>query len=141
MDLLIFNLAVTPLVLVAASLAVRRWGAAVGGFLVGLPLTSVPVSVFLALERGPDFAVQATSGSLAATAAQAAFCLAYCRLAARGWLAAMTGASIAFACIAAVLQWSGLSQTWLFLVSVLALALRSEEHTSELQSLMRISYA
>src|SRR3546814_9146148 len=35
----------------------------------------------------------------------------------------------------------GLRVRWSFLVAVLAYELRSEEHTSELQSLMRISYA
>jgi hypothetical protein len=80
MSLVLFKLVISPLLLAVASLATRRWGAAVGGFLVGLPLTSGPVSVFLALEGGPTFAVQATAGSLAATAGQAGFCLAYAGL-------------------------------------------------------------
>lgn len=84
MDLLAFKLVATPLLLLAASLAVRRWGESAGGFIVGLPLTSGPISLFLALERGPAFAQQATAGSLAATAAQAAFGLAYCALAPHG---------------------------------------------------------
>jgi predicted alpha/beta hydrolase len=83
MDLLVFKLVVTPLLLLAASFASRRWGEAIGGFLVGLPLTSGPISVFLAVEHGPAFAAHATSGSLAATAAQAGFCVAYFRLAVR----------------------------------------------------------
>src|SRR5215218_6073961 len=33
-----------------ASLAVRRWGDAIGGWLVGLPLTSGPVAAFLAIQ-------------------------------------------------------------------------------------------
>ena len=66
MDLLLFKLVFTPLLLLAASLAARRWGEAVGGLLVGLPLTSGSVSVFLALEHGPAFAAQATAGSLVA---------------------------------------------------------------------------
>ncbi|AJG24388.1 hypothetical protein [Cupriavidus basilensis] len=121
MNLLVFKLIVTPLLLLAASVAVRRWGETVGGFLVGLPLTSGPISVFLALEHGSTFAEHATSGSLAATAAQVAFCLAYCRLATLGWPIALSGACVAFAVAATALQWSGLAQTGLFVVAMSAM--------------------
>jgi hypothetical protein len=123
MDLLIFKLVATPLLLLAASLAARRWGEAVGGLMVGLPLTSGPISVFLALEHGPAFAQQATAGSLVATAAQAAFCYAYCRLAPRGWPAALAGASATFAVVAVLLQSAALPEVGLFLVAILAAAL------------------
>ena len=122
MDLLAFKLVVTPLLLLAASLAVRRWGEAVGGFVVGLPLTSGPISLFLALERGPGFAAQATSGSLTATAAQAGFGLAYCALAKRGWLPALAGACAAFVAVAWPLQGSGWSPGVLFIVALGAMA-------------------
>ncbi|MFD1556930.1 hypothetical protein ACFSHT_15095 [Paraburkholderia silviterrae] len=121
MDLLVFKLVVTPLLLLAASLAVRRWGEAIGGFMVGLPLTSGPISVFLSLEHGPAFAAQATAGSLVATVAQVAFCLVYCRLASLGWRMALSGASVTFAVVAALLQWSGLQQTGLFLLAIVAI--------------------
>jgi hypothetical protein len=123
MDLLVFKLTLTPLLLAAASLAVRRWGEAIGGFLVGLPLTSGPVSVFLTLEHGPAFAAQAASGSLIATAAQAAFCVAYCRLAKRGSVLALAAASATFAVVAGFLQWSALPENALFLIAVLAILL------------------
>lgn len=123
MDLLVFKLVFTPLLLLGASIAARRWGEAIGGFLVGLPLTSGPISVFLTLEHGPAFAAQATAGSLVATIAQAAFCFAYCRLAPRGWLVALAGGSATFAVVASLLQWSELSQAGLFLIAVLAAVL------------------
>jgi hypothetical protein len=123
MDLLVFKLVATPLLLLAASLAVRRWGEAIGGLMVGFPLTSGPISVFLALEHGPAFAARATAGSLVATAAQAAFCLAFCRLAPRGWPAALAGACATFAVVAVLLQSAGLPETGLFLIAVLAVAL------------------
>ena len=50
------KLVVTPLFIAATTLVARRWGPGVGGWLAGFPLTSAPVSVFLALEQGPDFA-------------------------------------------------------------------------------------
>jgi hypothetical protein len=72
MFLLAVKLAVTPLMALAASLAARRWGDAIGGWLVGLPITSGPVAVFLAIEQGPAFAADAAAGSIAGVAAQAA---------------------------------------------------------------------
>jgi hypothetical protein len=123
MHLLVFKLVVTPLLLLAASIAVRRWGEAIGGLLVGLPLTSAPISVFLTLEHGPAFAAQATAGSLVATAAQALLCVVYCRLATLGWTIALAGASATFAVVAALLQWSALPENGLFFVAILAVAL------------------
>lgn len=118
MDLLVFKLVVTPLLLVAASLAVRRWGEAIGGLLVALPLTSGPISVFLAMEHGATFAAQATAGSLIATAAQALFCFAYFKLAPLGWGIALASACATFAAVAALLQHVPLSEISLFLVAV-----------------------
>jgi hypothetical protein len=123
MDLLAFKLVVTPLLLLAATAATRRWGEMLGGFIVGLPLTSGPISVFLALEHGPEFAVQATSGSLVATAAQAGFCIVYCSLATLGWPLALAGACATFTIAAALLHWSALPQTGLFLVAIVTIAL------------------
>jgi len=79
MSLLILKLVLTPLLIAAATLAARRWGPAVGGWLAGLPLTSGPVSVFLALEQGQAFAAQAARGTLLGLIAVAAFCVAYTR--------------------------------------------------------------
>ena len=52
MLLLVFKLLLTPLLIGLVSLAGRRWGPGVSGWLVGLPLTSAPVSLFLTLEQG-----------------------------------------------------------------------------------------
>ncbi|WP_293762341.1 hypothetical protein [uncultured Aquitalea sp.] len=123
MNLLVFKLIVTPLLLLCATLAVRRRGEALGGFMVGLPLTSGPISAFLALEHGQDFARQATTGSLTATVAQAGFCLTYCKLARRGCLPALGGACLAFTAIALLLRASGVGQTALFVMSAAAVSL------------------
>ncbi len=121
MDLLALKLTFAPILLAAATLAVRRWGEIVGGLLVGLPLTSGPISVFLALEYGPAFAVNAASGALIATCAQTVFCLAYCRLSAWGWKLALSGACAAFVLVAGLLQWAQPSQTSLFLLTIPAI--------------------
>jgi hypothetical protein len=49
MNTLVFKLVATPLLIQPASLAGRRWGPAIGGWLVGLPLTSGPIAFFLAI--------------------------------------------------------------------------------------------
>jgi len=122
MSLLAVKLLVTPAVVVAASLAGRRWGAAIGGWLVGLPLTSGPVAAFLAVERGPDFAAQASAGSIAGVVAQAGFCLGYALAASRGWPAALASGAVGFAVCALALQAVDLAPSALFVVSLAALA-------------------
>src|SRR5512145_2399570 len=77
MNLLSLKLILTPVLIAVATLAARRWGPAVGGWLAGLPLTSGPVSLILALERGPDFAARAALGTLFGLVSLAAFCWAY----------------------------------------------------------------
>jgi hypothetical protein len=100
-EVLVLKLVVTPLLIAAATLVARRWGPGVGGWLAGFPLTSAPVSVFLALEQGPDFAARAAVGTLLGLTALAAFCLAYGRAARRvGWAgSAAVGLSVFGACL------------------------------------------
>src|SRR5262249_62141371 len=79
MRLLLLKLILTPLLVGVATLAARRWGQSIGGWFAGLPLTSGPVSVFLAIERGPDFAGRAAEATVLGLAGVAAFCLTYHR--------------------------------------------------------------
>ena len=78
-----FKLILSPLLIGGATLAARRWGQSVGGWIVGLPLTSGPVSVFLALEQGREFASASAHGSLFGIAGVALFCAVYSRCAER----------------------------------------------------------
>ncbi len=100
LTVLALKLSVTPLLILAASLASRRWGNAIGGWIVGLPLTSGPVSLFLTLSQGPHFAEQAAAGTLVGTTAQAVLAVAYFRAASWvGWpLAIALGAAGFFVC-------------------------------------------
>src|SRR5262249_6468765 len=84
MDTIALKLVLTPALIAAASLAGRRWGQTVSGWFVGLPLTSGPVALILALDHGAAFAAEAATGSLAGATAEVAYCLAYGRSAA-GW--------------------------------------------------------
>ncbi|MGH9600855.1 MAG: hypothetical protein ACRD24_00585 [Terriglobales bacterium] len=86
--MLALKLTLTPLLIGAVSLAGRRWGPAISGWLVGLPLTSGPMVFFLALEQGHEFAAQTVRGTLLGLVSLAAFCLVYAWVAATsGWLA------------------------------------------------------
>jgi hypothetical protein len=87
MTLLVFKLILTPVLIVAVSVVERHWGPKAGGLLAGLPLTSAPVSVFLAVEQGPDFGARAAVSTVLGVGSVGVFCLAYA-LAAKhyGWV-------------------------------------------------------
>ena len=87
MSLLFLKIALTPLLIAGATLIARRWGPLVGGWFVGLPLTSGPVSVFLALEQGAEFAAASAANSLIGQCGIAVFSITYAK-SARGsaWL-------------------------------------------------------
>lgn len=77
MDLLVFKLILTPTLIGLSSWAGRRWGPAVSGWLVGLPLTSGPVTFFVGLRQGIGFATATALGTLSSGLALAVFSLAY----------------------------------------------------------------
>ena len=105
MDTLLLKLVVTPVLIGVATLIGRRWGQAIGGWLVGLPLTSAPISFFFALDHGTQFAADATAGSLLGIAAESSFCIAYAACARRaGWSGALLVGSCAFAAAVAILS-------------------------------------
>jgi hypothetical protein len=106
-----------------ASLAGRRWGPAVGGWLVGLPFTSAPIAFFLARDRGLEFASTAAAGIMAGAVSQAAFCLAYAWTARRlSWPSAVGAACVAFALATAILAGVTPSLPVLAIVVFIALA-------------------
>ncbi len=66
------RLALVPAVVWLASLAARRWGHTVSGYLGGLPLIGGPITLYLALDHGAQFAAQSAVVTLAAIVGQAA---------------------------------------------------------------------
>src|SRR5579872_1514179 len=54
MHTLVLKLTVTPVLILTASLASRRWGESIGGWFVGLPLTSGPVCFSWRSTREPS---------------------------------------------------------------------------------------
>jgi hypothetical protein len=92
------KLVLTPALIAVATLVGRRFGPSISGWLVGLPFTSGPVSLFLAFEQGTPFAAAAAAGSIAGVAASAVFAVAYAAMAQRyRWPASLAVASVAFA--------------------------------------------
>jgi hypothetical protein len=71
------KLLLVPGLVAVVTLAVRRWGPVVGGWLAGLPIVAGPVLVFYALEQGNVFAARAAHATLAGLIATVAFAVAY----------------------------------------------------------------
>jgi len=101
---LALKLVLVPLFLLGVSLAGRRWGPSVAGWLAGLPLVVAPILLILALEQGAPFAAQAAVWTLAATAATVAYALAYARACRRlGWVPSLVLGLLAWAAAVAML--------------------------------------
>jgi len=100
----LLRLALVPTAVWVASLAARRWGHAVSGYLGGMPLIGGPITLFLALDLGADFAARSALYTLAAIAAQATHLLFFGHVGRRtgSWAAALAAGWGGFA-IAALL--------------------------------------
>jgi hypothetical protein len=79
----ILKLILTPCIIAAATLVARRYGERIGGLMIGLPLTSGPVSIFFAVEQGPTFAANAARGAMLGLIPVAVFCASYVQSARR----------------------------------------------------------
>lgn len=82
--MLALKLFLVPSLIFAITLAGRRWGPAVAGWLSGFPVVSAPVLFFLATEQGPSFAATAAAATLSAVPAVFLFMLSYAWMATRG---------------------------------------------------------
>jgi hypothetical protein len=105
MNTLLLKILVTPALIGTASLAGRRWGHSISGWLVALPLTTGPITLFLGLSHGPAFAASAAAGTLAGGISQAAFVTAYGLLAWHWkWPATLMAAILSFGVLTVLLQ-------------------------------------
>lgn len=119
MSLFLAKLTLTPLIMYVTSAAGRRWGPGVSGWLTGLPLLAGPVSVFVCIEQGPDFARHAAGSTLLGMWSSCAFCLAYYAASRSGWPAASIAAIAAFTAGTALLRHADVSP-WLGIAGVFA---------------------
>jgi hypothetical protein len=95
--LLLLKLTLAPLLVAMATLATRRWGPNVGGILIGLPLSTAPIFLFLAIDQGLDFAERATIGILLGLVGLVAFAMIYVITSRRApWFVSLLFAAVAF---------------------------------------------
>ena len=83
MPLLLVKLLVTPALIGGISLFARRWGPALAGWLVALPLTSGPVVTYVALEHGVPFGVEVGLGVVSGGFGLCAYAIIYSRVSGR----------------------------------------------------------
>jgi hypothetical protein len=121
---LLLKAILAPVLIGLVSLAARKWGPAVGGWLLGLPLNSGPILVFLLVEQGPRFTADAARGSLLGILAWAAFCVAYahCCVKMSWWWSTLTG-WFAYSAIAFLLVPVRMNVIWTFAVVVLVMGI------------------
>lgn len=101
----VLRLALVPAAVWLASLAARRWGHRVSGYLGGLPLIGGPITLFLALDLGAAFAARSALFTLAVVLGQAAHLLAFAHAARRRrWVIALLAGWASFAAVAAVVM-------------------------------------
>jgi len=106
--LLLLKLALVPSLIALVTLAGRRWGASLAGWLSAFPVVSAPILFFVAVEQGPQFAAQAATATVSAVLCILAFGLPYAWAATRhAWpLAALAGFACYFAAVALLALWS-----------------------------------
>lgn len=149
------RLALVPAAVWLASLAARRWGHAVSGYLGGLPLIGGPITFYLALDHGPEFAAQSATVTLAAILGQAAHLMVFAHVGQRarwptalacGW-AAFAATSIAVAllpltpALALGLGLGGLGIAWAYLPRIEGAAIRPTIPAAELRLRLLAAFA
>jgi len=107
---LVLKVCLVPSFLMLLSLAGKRWGPDVAGWLAGLPLVTGPILFFLAMAHGTSFASGAAAAALAAVGALLSFSVAYAHASQRsGWPVALLAGLLAWAAAASLLSLMPLS--------------------------------
>jgi len=102
---LALKLTLVPLLIYLVTLAGRRWGPQVAGWLSAFPIVAGPILFTLSLEQGAAFAAHAAEGTLLAVVAILVFSIAYAWASARFAVAgSMLLALLAYGCAVAALQ-------------------------------------
>ena len=119
---LLLKLVLAPALVVASSMAGRRWGPGLTGVLVALPIVAGPILLITTLEHGTRFGAAAASSSLLGLVSLALFAVVFSWCSRRtGWVASLAAAWVA--CLAADVALAPLSVPpwWGFAVVLLAL--------------------
>ena len=102
--LFLLKLLLVPFLIALVTLAGRRWGPAIAGWLSAFPIVAGPILLAIALEQGAAFAAVAAANTLMAVLAILVFSVAYARNARRGMPRAMLAALLAYGLAVVVLQ-------------------------------------
>ena len=120
--ILLLKLFLVPFLIYAVTLAGRRWGPAVAGWMSAFPIVSGPILLTVTLEQGAGFAARAAEGTLLAVLAILVFTIAYAWAARRAGMApSMLCALLAWAVAVAGLHAVKLPATASFVLVALAL--------------------
>lgn len=105
---LLLKLFLVPALIVLVTLAGRRWGPGVAGWLSAFPIVAGPILWFIAIEQGAAFAAQAAVGTLSAVLGMLAFGLSYAWAATRfSWPLSLALSYAGYAAMVFVLdRWS-----------------------------------
>ena len=96
MSILALKLLLAPMLVVASSLAGRRWGPRLAGILVVLPIVAGPILLILYLDHGSRFAAAAAGAATLAIVPLALFALIFAYLSKRhGWLLTLLASWVA----------------------------------------------
>jgi hypothetical protein len=119
-----FRLLLAPLAVLAGTLAQRRFGHAISGLIVGLPLTSLPLLWLVALQHGTAFASSMTGALLVGSIAEAVVLWLYARLTMHvSPMLALGGTLAAFAFVAGAVNYLKLSAILAALITAAGFAL------------------
>lgn len=100
----LLKLLLVPSLIALVTLAGRRWGPQVAGWLSAFPIVAGPILLVMSLEQGPAFAASAAGNTLLAVLAILVFSVAYARCAHLGMPRAMAAALFAYGLAVLVLQ-------------------------------------
>jgi hypothetical protein len=81
MNILLIKVTLMPLVIGLVTLVSRRWGNKAGGLIASMPWVAGPILLFLILEHGKPFGIDALPGVFIGILSLICFCYCYARLA------------------------------------------------------------
>lgn len=116
--MLALKLLLVPALLAVVTLAGRRWGQRVAGWLGSFPIVAGPILLILTLENGVSFGAAAAERALAAVTATMGFFVLYARLAPR--LSWPVTALVCTACWLVLVAWLGVLPQTLIAAAVVA---------------------
>ena len=122
--ILLFKLLLVPTLIAGITLAGRRWGPAVAGWLSAFPVVAGPILFFIAMEQGAPFAADAAVGTLSALLAIVAFGLGYAWAATRfNWAGSLVAAFAAYWVGVAVVATLAPGLAWSVAIAAVTLAI------------------